>query len=98
MGEQPVVSVNDCAMIVEYFQKDGEAYAGRTYFPELDAVYKRKSSDVVAENSQLLDFEPLQEAVEASSLSTVNSGEISDALLYTFFAILALERTSCKSE
>lgn len=34
MGEMPIVAVNDYKKIIETFQKDGDAYAGRTWLHE----------------------------------------------------------------
>lgn len=34
MGEMPIVAVNDYKKIIETFQKNGDAYAGRTWLHE----------------------------------------------------------------
>lgn len=35
MGEIPTVCVSEYKKIIETFQKDGDAYAGRTWFHEI---------------------------------------------------------------
>ncbi|KAI6174620.1 Cytochrome P450-33C9 [Aphelenchoides bicaudatus] len=47
MGNLPVVSVNDFKLIIDTFQKDGDAYAGRWKFEDFDTMARAGPNGVI---------------------------------------------------